>query len=558
MVIKVNSMIPKKVRSLLSKHLNEEQKLSLKDLYSKESELHDPKASNVEFSKKMLSLAESFGLQTTSDDIKDGLVIKVIKYPLIVSDTEFNRIDKMMRFGKEFYNLLNEQQRAINEYNLKQYYLAYPEKLTEKEEKEKQWQEKVAKEVLEGKRLPKQPRIKGFSPIQHRHQHLQVGGADPITLANGCSSVEDLIPPSIVKSKDGKEYLSIKSTYVDMSRFGTGLRNQFPEFNCMPSDFWVPICKQVEKAFKDSRSNKKNGIFRNPQFKKREDDFSLSFREGVDNNIRVQIVPMNGKKYAKVIGVSNKYFPAGFKINQYRKFCGRINKVSIVKEGNRLFLTVGYYETPQDYPKSTNRIGVDIGVINNIQTSAGDVKNLPKEQIHVLEKKKDHLKSIRDRKLTRNSRKYRTLSNRIQKIERKITNIRKYHITRFAVELVKENGVIAIESLNVKNMTKSAKGTIEEPGKKVAQKSGLNKAILRVAPYMLKSVLRNKSKEYNRVLLEVNPAYTSQTCSRCGHVDPENRKTQAEFKCVSCGLEMNADLNASINILRKGEKDQVR
>ena len=48
----------------------------------------------------------------------------------------------------------------------------------------------------------------------------------------------------------------------------------------------------------------------------------------------------------------------------------------------------------------------------------------------------------------------------------------------------------------------------------------------------------------------VDPAYTSQTCSKCGHVDKENRPTQAKFKCVNCGLELNADHNASINIAR--------
>jgi putative transposase len=54
------------------------------------------------------------------------------------------------------------------------------------------------------------------------------------------------------------------------------------------------------------------------------------------------------------------------------------------------------------------------------------------------------------------------------------------------------------------------------------------------------------------VLIYVNPAYTSQTCSRCGHIHPGNRKSQAEFVCLSCGFTANADLNAAINIKRAG------
>lgn len=551
--ITINSMVPKKVKALLSKSLNDEQKAELKTLFDQQKEHHPASEINLEFSNKMIDLVKSYGFSIKADDIKDGLIIKVVKYPLILSQTEYNRLDKMMRIGKEFYNLLNQQQRAIESYNIDQYYLSYPEKKQERDIKEKEWQETVAKQIAEGKRLPRKPREKTLSPIQRRHPELIDIQTDPVTYSCGVTSIDQWLTPVLVKAKDGKEYLQIRSTYVDMSRAGTQLRKRFPEFECMPSDFWLSICKRVEKAYKDSRSNRKNGIFRAPQYKKREDDFSLSFKEGVDNNVRVAISKINGKKYARISGLSNKYFPKGFKINYYKQFVGRINKVSIIKENDKFYLTVGYYETPMLHPAKTSRVGIDIGIVNNIQLSTGEIKNLPKDRILFLEKKKNSLKSKRDRKLVKGSRKYKHLSLRVQKIERKIANIRKYHLTRFAVEIVKENGTIAIEDLKIKNMTKSASGDMESPGKKVAQKTGLNKSILRVAPYMFKSVLRNKTKEYNRVLFEVPPQFTSQTCSSCGAVDKANRTTQDKFKCISCGFESNADLNAAINILAKAE-----
>ena len=102
-------------------------------------------------------------------------------------------------------------------------------------------------------------------------------------------------------------------------------------------------------------------------------------------------------------------------------------------------------------------------------------------------------------------------------------------------------------------MSKSAKGTIAEHGKNVKQKSGLNRSILDQGWGMLRQFLTYKLKyNYGTELIEVNPHYTSQKCSGCGHTHADNRKNQASFKCVKCGLSMNADLNASLNIKAAG------
>jgi putative transposase len=87
----------------------------------------------------------------------------------------------------------------------------------------------------------------------------------------------------------------------------------------------------------------------------------------------------------------------------------------------------------------------------------------------------------------------------------------------------------------------------------VKQKSGLNKSILDQGWGMFKQFLAYKLKyNYGTELIEVNPQYTSQKCSSCGHIDADNRKNQASFKCVKCGFSMNADLNASLNIKAAG------
>ena len=111
--------------------------------------------------------------------------------------------------------------------------------------------------------------------------------------------------------------------------------------------------------------------------------------------------------------------------------------------------------------------------------------------------------------------------------------------------------MIVIEDLKVSNMSKSAAGTIDEPGRNVAAKSGLNLAMLDQGWHEMRRQLEYKQLWRGGEVQAVNPAYTSQTCACCGHIAKENRKTQADFVCVECGYEVNADINGARNILAR-------
>ena len=101
-------------------------------------------------------------------------------------------------------------------------------------------------------------------------------------------------------------------------------------------------------------------------------------------------------------------------------------------------------------------------------------------------------------------------------------------------------------------MSKSAKGTLEAPGRDVKRKSGLNKAILDQGWGEFRRQLEYKQAWRGGWVLLVNPAYTSQKCSCCGHTAKENRENQEQFVCTACGSTSNADHNAAKNILRAG------
>jgi putative transposase len=144
-------------------------------------------------------------------------------------------------------------------------------------------------------------------------------------------------------------------------------------------------------------------------------------------------------------------------------------------------------------------------------------------------------------------------SHRRDKTKRAIANLkarernrRKDWIEKTSTDLARRFDVIRVEALNVRSMSRSARGTVEHPGVRVAQKRGLNRAISRSGWGELATRLQHKA--LGRVE-QVPAPYTSQRCSACGYVAPGNRKSQAVFECQTCDAgRCNADVNAARNI----------
>ena len=101
-------------------------------------------------------------------------------------------------------------------------------------------------------------------------------------------------------------------------------------------------------------------------------------------------------------------------------------------------------------------------------------------------------------------------------------------------------------------MSSSAKGTKEKPGKNVKAKSGLNRSILDQGWFTFKELLKYKQSWLGGEVITVDAKYTSQKCSECGHTEKNNRTIQARFGCQRCGLQLNADFNAALNLLAAG------
>ena len=150
------------------------------------------------------------------------------------------------------------------------------------------------------------------------------------------------------------------------------------------------------------------------------------------------------------------------------------------------------------------------------------------------------------------SQNWQKLKAKIAKLHHKIANCRKDFLHQTSSKISKNHAMIYVEDLQVSNMSKSAKGTEEEHGKNVKQKSGLNRAILDQSWAEFRRQLDYKTQWLGGFLVAVPPQNTSRTCPCCGYTAKENRQTQADFKCVECGYTENADLVGALNILERG------
>ena len=198
---------------------------------------------------------------------------------------------------------------------------------------------------------------------------------------------------------------------------------------------------------------------------------------------------------------------------------------------------------PVPAPGTGEAVGIDRGVAVSAALSTGDLLHIP--GLTARERKR----MVRlERKLARAKRG----SNRrgrvrvtIARLRARETDRRKDWAEKASTRLARQFDVIRVEDLQITNMTRSAKGTPENPGRNVRAKAGLNRGILRSGWGLL--VRRLEDKAPGRVE-KIKPAYTSQRCSACGQVDRDSRESQAVFRCTACGFACHADVNAAKNI----------
>lgn len=296
-------------------------------------------------------------------------------------------------------------------------------------------------------------------------------------------------------------------------------------------------------------------------------DLDRAFRDGFDRRQPLKRIPVFKKK-GRGDGIR---FPQGFRIENKRLFLpkigwvgfykscaivGKVKNITLSRRGVKWFASVQVEQSVEigRHPSSTE-IGVDAGVRCFAAFSDGTLV----EGIHSFRKHEEKLAG-EQRKLARKKRgsqNWKKQKLKISKLHQTIANVRSDFLHKLSTEISKNHAKVYVEDLRIRNMSASAKGTLEAPGRSVRAKSGLNKSILDQGWYELRRQLDYKLQWQGGMLSEVDSRYTSQRCSCCGYTAKGNRPSQAVFKCQECGHEEHADVNAAKNVLTVGQTGMI-
>jgi putative transposase len=332
-------------------------------------------------------------------------------------------------------------------------------------------------------------------------------------------------------------------SYESQCRELTNLRAEFDWIAAVPCASQQQALRDLDRAFQNFFAGRAD--YPTPRRKGINDSFRFAARECLWRKLNAKWAAVKLPKIGEV------------KFRLTRGVPGTVKNVTVTSDAlgwHVVFSCEIEHEAPENFKPAA---GIDRGVTRTIALSDGTFRDMPKERLNVL----DRRARKQARKLARCKRgsNRRTVARRmLARTKAKTARVRLHWNHERTREIAGAFGVVVIEDLKTRNMTASAAGTTSEPGRKVRQKAGLNRAILNNGWYQFEIILAYKLAANGGKLRKVNPAYTSQTCSECGTVDKASRESQAVFNCGHCGHAANADTNAALNILRAGTQPAPR
>ncbi|MDV7210211.1 RNA-guided endonuclease InsQ/TnpB family protein [Azotobacter beijerinckii] len=292
--------------------------------------------------------------------------------------------------------------------------------------------------------------------------------------------------------------------------------------------------KDLEKAYKNFFEQRADF----PRFKRKGQ--SDSFRYPDPKQIKFD--QANGRIFLPKLG--------WLRYRNSREALGELRNVTVSLSGGRWFVSIQTRREVEVPVPQGGAVGIDMGIVRFATLSDGTV-------YAPINSFKRHEAALRKAQQAM-SRKQRYSSNwkqakaRVQRLHTRIGNARRDYLHKTSTAISQNHVLVFVEDLQVRNMSKSAAGTTEAPGKQVRAKSGLNRAILDQGWFEFRRQLDYKLAWNGGHLVAVPPRNTSRTCPCCGHVSAESRRTQERFACVECGFEENADVVGAINVLRAG------
>ncbi len=324
--------------------------------------------------------------------------------------------------------------------------------------------------------------------------------------------------------KESGRSLSAYDQDKELSQF----KKDNPEFAVVGSQVLQDTLDRLDKAYKAffRRLKERNGKAGFPRFKSedRYDSFTLK-QAGWKLNGRYLTIKNVGK----------------FKLFLSRPIAGDIKTLTVIRSSSGWFVSfscdnvpVKEYITPPRY-----EVGIDLGIKSFCVDSGGNETDNPKFLVKSLQELRIKQRALSRKKKGSNRR--IKAKKQVAKVHSKISNQRKDFLHKLANFYIALYSVIYTEDLNIKGMVKN---------------HHLAKSISDASWGMFFSMLSYKAEEAGRLVLKINPRNTSQICSNCGEIVPKKLSVRTH-SCPHCGLIMDRDLNAAINIKRFGQNRQA-
>ena len=235
-----------------------------------------------------------------------------------------------------------------------------------------------------------------------------------------------------------------------------------------------------------------------------------------------------------------------------RDVLGTVKNVTVSASCGKWFVSIQTEREVEQPIPNGSAVGIDMGVARFATLSDGTfLAPLNSFRRHEDRLRKAQQSMSRKVKFSSNWKKEKS---RIQTIHSRIGNARRDDLHKTSTAISQNHAMVCIEDLQVRNMSRSAAGTTEAPGRNVRAKSGLNKSILDQGWAEFRRQLDYKLQWSGGWLVAVPPHNTSRTCPCCGHIAADNRRTQAQFQCVACGYASHADVVGAMNILARGHR----
>jgi len=328
-------------------------------------------------------------------------------------------------------------------------------------------------------------------------------------------------------AKETKEYAYSQGLSLgkfDLMKQLPALKKEFTWIKGVQSHTLQGIIERLYRGYDKFYADLKKGVKTNPpKWAKKKDWKSIEFKQGnTKTNHHSLRFEKDGRFILPKIGK--------IKIFKSREISGNIKLARVVKKADGYYLQI---ITDHEVQKCKNQaeVGIDLGIKHFVATSEGKFF----ENIKTTKKYADKLAEVQ-RKLSlkkKGSNNFYKEVEKVKKVYLKIQRVREDYLHKVSRSLANNYQTVFVEDLKISEMI---------------QDKNYSKSISDVSWYKFGKYL-----SYKTNVIKVDAKYTSQECSKCGHISKENRKTQESFKCIKCNHEGNADFEASLTIKQRGQ-----